>query len=313
VVNPAVKARIELEQDDKRSLNAFSWDGLVRKRTSTVTKSEAVHACKAEDFDLESKGDDDGVELYDGRCLRVSLVHRGANRRMFATATKSADADELLAAPPPAEPAGFMARLKAFIGGTSEDNPLGGADSLDDALKDFAWQAREALSAPDASSQIAHLATALGRHVAAKADKALTTNTDTRGSFFTPARSNTSEDIAMTKDELQALIKSTVAEANKAQEPPAEEPPPADDDVSTEDAVKAAIEATAKAKADEIAAKDAEIAALKAKVAVPAPSAGGDPPAGGNGTQTPAIKWGDINAERRRQNTLKYRMNEGAK
>lgn len=324
VADPAVKARVELPADDANSLNAFSWDGLVRKRVSTVRKSaasEPVRVVKAEQLDASKADDEQGVELYDGRCIRVSLVHRGANRRMFATATKSADADEVLQRAMKSEgqpkPGGLLAKIRQWAGKSEQGapNPLAELGSLDAALSEVArWIRGEALAQKAPADEVQSVCKALGDAAAYHARLALTEPiNDTRGSWFTP-ETKTPKETDMTPEQLKALVAETVSETLKAAKGTEEPPPaPAPEAVTLEDVKKAAAEAAVqateaaqKAWAEEKAKLTEELAEAKKRPAVN-PTGGADDLHEERKTDKPVSFIGrDLNHERRMKNNAAY-------
>lgn len=330
VTDPVIKARVALPADDPNSLNAFSWDGLVRKRVARVSKSAApVAVTKSEQLDATKADDDEAVELYDGRCIRVSLVHRGANRRMFAVASKSADADDLLRATKATKPPTLVERLKSWARG-DEDNPMLAAESLDAALADFHAHAIASIGGDETALRDA--AKALGQAVTLKAREAMTAPlNDPRGSWFTPAPT---KEQTMTPEQIEKLVAEQVAAAVKAQTPET----PADKSEDNEEAPAITVEdvqAAAKAAAEQAikAEREAHAEALKAleekhaaelaevkktRAPVPAPQAGGGDAGAETEGQKSSIVYGrDLNAEAReaaakKYKTLGYREDLGA-
>lgn len=311
LTDPVIKARVELPSDDPNSLTAFSWDGMVRKRVATVTKSsEPVLVTKSEQLDASKAGDGEGVEMYDGRCIRVSLVHRGANRRSFAVAQKSADADRLLTTKAATQaPVGLIERIKAWVGGDS-DNPLAAHGSFDEALAATAKHVTNALAGNDPEAAIRDVCKALGHAAALKAREAMTASlNDPSGSWFTPQPRQEHE--TMTKEEINALVQAAVKEATA----PATPEPAKADEATAEDiaealkaAADAAVQATAEKHAAELAAKDAEIEAAKAAQVAPPQAGGGDqlPPA--KTEQAVSFIYGvDMNAAARAEKSRKFK------
>ena len=338
VIDPVARARVELPADDPRSLKSFSWEGLVRKRTAPVTKDAEARTPFGEMADDQreqafkaltaDKGDDEATELYDGRCIRVSLVHRGANSTQgiegFAVATKSADADDLLGLPeqPPAQ-GGLLAALRRWAGKSDRATPFAGCPSLDEALALYRKGVDEALGDPDqVSSIVGQLSTALGKETSARAIKALAGTIAAEGSWFSPR----SQETQMLTDEMKQEIAAQVkAELEKTQEPPADPAAPSTTDPKPEDkeptreeiaaeAVKAAREALTTEHAEAIKAKDERIAELeadldrakKAPTSTPSGPNPEDQPQGGNKPE--GDTWADLAqgaAKRRREITQK--------
>lgn len=322
--DPAVKARIELPADDPNSIKAFSWDGYVRKRVAAVTKSaasEPVRVVKAEQLDASKADDEQGVELYDGRCIRVSLVHRGANRRMFVAAAKSADADEVLQRAMKSEgqpkPGGLLAKIRQWAGKSEQGapNPLAELGTLDAALSEVArWIRGEALAQKAPADEVQSVCKALGDAAAYHARLALTEPiNDTRGSWFTP-ETKTPKETDMTPEQIKALVAETVSETLKAAQATEEPPPaPAPEAVTLEDVKKAAAEAAVqateaaqKAWAEEKAKLTEELAEAKKRPAVN-PTGGADDLHEERKADKPVSFIGrDLNHERRMKNNRAY-------